>query len=383
MLNQGQNPGVKVVSWHIGKADMRAARYEGSTPSRIVVRGVNWVGDTIMSLPAARALRRLFPAAHIVFWVPANLEPLLRLTEVPDEIIVFKKNEGGSFKRTFMMKDRLQKGYFDMAVLFQNAFECAFTAWMAGIKLRVGYPTDLRGALLNIKAPLIPSILLGHQVFYYLEIVKYLDSYFGFGRFQYFDKPDCSIKLRAREVYHARDIILESGADPKTPFVCLCPGSVNSEAKRWPREHYAVLADILIERAGLQIIFLGATQEADLIDSIIGEMMKGPAFNLAAKSSIVSSLGIMNMSSLVISNDTGSAHLAVAAGAKCLTIFGPTIAGATAPFGNRTFIIQGKAECAPCNDHNCRFHGHPCMKGLSPEPVSRKALEIVALHPSV
>lgn len=362
---------------------MRAARYEGSTPSRIVVRGVNWVGDTIMCLPAARSLRRLFPAAHIVFWVPANLEPLLRLTKVPDEIMTFKESEGGPFRRTFLMKDRLQKGHFDMSVLFQNAFECAFTAWMAGIKLRVGYSTDLRGALLNIKVPLIPSILSGHQVFYYLEIVKYLDSYFRLGRFQYFGKPDCSIKLRAKEVDHASKIMLESGADPKAPFVCLCPGSVNSDAKRWPHEHYAVLADILIERGGLQIIFLGATQEADLINSIIGEMKKGPAFNLAEKSNIVASLGIMSLSSLVISNDTGSAHLAVAAGAKCLTIFGPTIAGATAPFGAQTFIIQGKAECAPCNDHNCRLHGHPCMKGLSPELVARKALEIVAPHPSV
>ena len=362
---------------------MPAARYEGSTPSRIVVRGVNWVGDTIMSLPAARALRRLFPAAHIVFWIPASLEPLLRLTKVPDEIIVFKGSEGGPLKRTFLMKNRLKKGHFDMAVLFQNAFECAFTAWMAGIKLRVGYPTDLRGALLNIKAPLIPSILSAHQVFYYLEIVKYLDSYFRLGRFQYFGKPDCSIKLRAKEVDHARMVLSEAGTDLKTPFVCLCPGSVNSDAKRWPHEYYAALADILIERTGSQIVFLGATQEADLIDSIIGEIKKGTAFNLAAKSNIVSSLAIMSLSSLVISNDTGSAHLAVAAGAKCLTIFGPTIAGATAPFGARTFIIQGKADCAPCNDHNCRRQGHPCMRSLSPELVAQKAFEIIALPHSV
>jgi heptosyltransferase-2 len=296
--------------------------------------------------------------------------------------MTFKESEGGSFKRTFLMKDRLQKGHFDMAVLFQNAFECAFTAWMAGIKLRVGYPTDLRGALLNIKAPLIPSILSGHQVFYYLEIVKYLDSYFRLGRFQYLSKPDCSIKLPVKEVDKARKILLEAGVDPKAPFVCLCPGSVNSDAKRWLQEHYAVLADILIERGGLQIIFLGATQEVDLINSIIGEMKKGPAFNLAAKSNIVVSLGIMSLSSLVISNDTGSAHLAIAAGAKCLTIFGPTIAGATAPFGNRAYIIQGKAECAPCNDHNCRRQGHPCMKSLSPELVARKASEIMAPPPS-
>lgn len=84
---------------------MWTARNNGSTPSRIVVRGVNWVGDTIMSLPAARALRKLFPVAHMVFWVPDYLEPLLKLTKIPDEIIVFKKNDGGPVKRTISIRD--------------------------------------------------------------------------------------------------------------------------------------------------------------------------------------------------------------------------------------------------------------------------------------
>ena len=362
---------------------MRAVRHKGSTPSRIVVRGVNWVGDTIMSLPAARALRKMFPAAHIAFWIPAYLEPLLRLTKIPDEIIVFEKKDGGVLKRPLLMKGRLERGHFDMAVLFQNAFESAFTAWLSGIKLRVGYPTDLRGSFLNIKTPLVPSILSGHQVFYYLEIVKHLDSYFRLGRFQYLGKPDCSIKLPAVELEKARKLLLDEGADLKGRLVCLCPGSVNSDAKRWPAEYYSRLADLLIEELDARIVFLGAPQERDMLDGIIGQMKRGPAFNLAAKSDMVMSLGIMNQSSLVISNDTGSAHLAVAAGVRGLTIFGPTIAGATAPFGPLALIIQGKAECAPCDDHNCRDKGHTCMRGLTPEVVAQKASEIMALPPSV
>ncbi len=358
---------------------MWTARNNGSTPSRIVVRGVNWVGDTIMSLPAARALRKLFPVAHMVFWVPDYLEPLLKLTKIPDEIIVFKKNDGGPVKRTISMREKLQQGHFDMAILFQNAFECAFTSWIAGIGLRVGYPTDLRAVFLNIKTPLIPSILASHQVFYYLEIVKYLENYYKLGRLNYIGKPDCLIKFSVAATNRTRKFLLGEGLDLSKPFVCLCPGSVNSDAKRWPREYFAVLADILIERFGLQIIFLGANQERGLIDSIISEMKMGAAFNLASKSDITTSLGIMSLSSLVISNDTGSAHLGVASGAKCLTIFGPTIAGATAPFGEQTFIIQGKADCAPCNDHHCHRQGHPCMRGLTPQIVARKASEILTL----
>lgn len=362
---------------------MRVGEYAGSTPSRIVVRGVNWVGDTIMSLPAARALRRMFPAAHLAFWVPANLEPLLRLTKIPDEIIVFNKREGGAFERTLSMKQRLKRGHFDMAVLFQNAFESAFTAWLAGIKLRVGYPTDLRGAFLNAKAPLNRSTPWQHEVYYYLEIVKYVDGFFRLDRFRHYKKPNCLIKLTASQLQSARDFLITQGIDPDRSIVCLCPGSVNSDAKRWPADYFAGLADLLIGETGSQIVFLGVPQEEDLIDSIMGMMKVGSGFNLAAKSDMVSSLGIMNLSALVISNDTGSAHLAVAAGGRILTIFGPTTAGATAPFGRHTFIIQGKAQCAPCNDHDCRIQGHPCMRSVTPELVARKALEIMAPNAEV
>ncbi|MGC8660211.1 MAG: glycosyltransferase family 9 protein, partial [Desulfomonilaceae bacterium] len=200
-------------------------------------------------------------------------------------------------------------------------------------------------------------------------------------RLNHVDKPDCSIKLPTATINRSRKFLSNEGLDLSKPFLCLCPGSVNSDAKRWPAEYFAALADILCKRFGFQIVFLGAIQERSLVDSIISQMKTGPAFNFAAKSDIIMSLGIMNLSSLVISNDTGSAHLGVASGAKCLTIFGPTIAGATAPFGERTFIVQGKADCAPCNDHHCKREGHSCMRGLVPQIVAKRASEILTSHP--
>ncbi len=358
---------------------MRGAKNVQPTPTRIVVRGVNWVGDTIMTLPAIRALRSIFPSAHIAFWVPEGLESLLRMTGIPDEIISFGKGQGGAFKRSFLMKSRLARGRFDLAVLFQNAFESAFTAWMAGIKLREGFSTDLRGPLVNIKVPLHPSILKHHQVYYYLEIVQHLDNFLKLGRYRNLTEPDCLLRINSRELEMARQILLKEGINPEALMMCLCPGSVNSEAKRWPAEYFAELADLLVDETGSQIIFLGATHEEDLIDGIIGRMKRGHAFNLAAKSDLVSSLGIMNLSEMVISNDTGSAHLGAAAGTKVLTIFGPTVAGETAPFGKNTFVIQGKAPCAPCREHHCRTPGHPCMKEVTPAMVGQKALSIMAL----
>jgi heptosyltransferase-2 len=89
-------------------------------------------------------------------------------------------------------------------------------------------------------------------------------------------------------------------------------------------------------------------------------------------------MAIMNRSRLVVSNDTGSAHLAVAASSRVLTIFGPTIAGATAPYGPNAHTIRGEAPCAPCSRFRCPMPHHPCMRSVDPEAVFRKAEQILS-----
>ncbi|MBI5249874.1 MAG: lipopolysaccharide heptosyltransferase II [Desulfomonile tiedjei] len=336
-----------------------------SNVSHIVVRGTNWVGDTVMTIPALRALRRIFPDARITMWVSAGLVPLTQSTGVPDEVISFDGTFGGPLTRPFRVRGDLSRGKFDMAVLFQNAFESAFTAWLARIPVRVGFPTDLRGPLLNVRVPLTQETRRKHQVFYYLAVTNHLEERI-LGKSDS-SEPDCSVRIGPESLKRAGRILAENGLNPGRSFFCLCPGSVNSEAKRWPAENFAGLADLLIKR-GAAVVFLGAPGEKVLVDGIIARM-RGEAINLAGRTGMTDSLAVMNLSDMVISNDTGSAHLAVAAAACVLTIFGPTIPGATAPYGKRAHIIQGNAECAPCRNFRCPISNHPCMKSITPESV--------------
>jgi len=347
-----------------------------SFPSRIVVRGTNWVGDTILSLPAAKALRRIFSSSYMVFWVASSLAPLVKATGIPDDVITFDVDSIGPLKRPFLMKGQLAAGGFNMAVLFQNAFESAFTAWLAGIPSRVGYPTDLRGPLLNVKVPLTGEIRNKHQVFYYLGITDFLERRINGSESSPRGLPDCSISLDDDTMVQAGHLLSATDMDLHRPFFCLCPGSVNSEAKRWPGDHFARLAELLVDREDAQVVFLGSPKERGLVEEIISLMRTPTAVNLAGKADMVSSMAVMNRSKMVISNDTGSAHLAVAAAAPVLTIFGPTSPGATAPFGPNAHIIQGKADCAPCRHFVCPKSGHRCMRSIEPEAVLRKIEEI-------
>lgn len=329
-----------------------------------------------MSLPAAKALRRLLSSSFVVFWVTSSLVPLVKATGIPDEVISFDGNSHGPLSRPFLMRGQLTAGDFDMAVLFQNAFESAFTAWLAGVPARVGYPTDLRGPLLTARVPLTEAIKNKHQVFYYLGITEFLERSLRGDNASHPGLPDCSIDLGGDIVDQAKGLLSALGVDLLTPFICLCPGSVNSEAKRWPGDYFARLSDLLADRMAAQVVFLGSPQEQGMADEIISLMQFPGAVNLAGKADMVSSMAVMNQSAMVISNDTGSAHLAVAASAKVLTIFGPTSPGATAPFGTDAHIIKGSAGCAPCRYFRCPKSGHPCMRSIEPEAVLAKIEEI-------
>jgi len=347
-------------------------------PARIVVRGTNWVGDTVISLPAAKEIRRILPYARISFWVPASTAPLLQASGITDEIISFPVNSGGPIVRPFRMKARLASEKFDMAVLFQNAFESAFTALLAGIPLRLGYPTDLRGPLLNLRVPRSKDIRGRHQVYYYLAITDFLEAYLRGGGSSRKALPDCSIKISEEKIINAKEVLLSMGVDFDLPLFCLCPGSANSEAKRWPADSFARLADLLIDRMGGQVVFVGAPHEASIICDITSMMCRTGSVNFAGKADMITSMAVMTLSRAVISNDTGSAHLAVAASSTVLTIFGPTSPGQTAPFGPSAHIIQGSAPCAPCRHFRCPMPDHPCMRSVDPEAVFNRVQEILS-----
>ena len=333
-----------------------------------------------MSLPAVKELRKLFPSAHITLWCPDGLTALWTATGIPDRVISFAPNSVGPLKRSFRMRKRLASEEFDLVVLFQNAFESAFTAWLAGIPLRVGYGTDLRGPLLSARVPLTEEIRRKHQVFYYLAITDFLGELFRAPAARGAAAPDCSISLDVEIMETAQDMLLSGNPDLNRPIFCLCPGSVNSDAKRWPADYFAELADLLIQADG-QVVFLGAPQERDLIETIRSLMQNRGSVNLAGTGDMITAMAVMNLAAAVISNDTGSAHLAIAAGALTLTIFGPTSPGATAPYGARSHTIQGDAACAPCRHFECPLPAQPCMRSIEPRSVFRKVQEIAGSPP--
>src|SRR5512140_1558287 len=139
--------------------------------SKVLVRATNWLGDAVMSLPAIRAVRQVFPHAHLAVLARPSVAGLYARETSIDRVIPYPSPKGLKARRAFAAQLHAER--FDGAILLQNAFDAALTVWMAGIPERIGYRRDGRGMLLTraIAVP-EPGEIPRHERFYYLELLR-------------------------------------------------------------------------------------------------------------------------------------------------------------------------------------------------------------------
>ena len=330
---------------------------------RVVVRGTNWVGDSVMTIPALRALRRVLPEARITLVVRPSAKGIFADVDFIDEVLVYDRRNALS---VFSQIKKWKQGKFDLAVLFQNAFEAALIPFFAGVPLRLGYATESRQALLTHPLALPDWRSSRHEVFYYLYLVTALEQML-FGSSEICEQaPDASLEISDVRKAEAEDLLRSYGVRAAEPVVVLCPGSINSRAKRWPAERYAALADRFME-SGKQVLLIGSAEETD-VSTMVTQRMRQPPIVLTGKTSLDEITSVLSLVDLVVTNDTGPAHIAAALGRPTLVIFGPTNPLTTRPFAPEAEILREPPDCAPCMLRDCPID-HRCMTAISVEEV--------------
>ncbi len=253
-----------------------------------------------------------------------------------------------------------------MAVLFQNAFEAALIPFLAGVPLRLGYATEARQALLTHPLPLPDWRSSRHEVFYYLYLITALEQML-FQRSAICESdPDASLTISEGRKAEAENLLRAYGVREGEPVVVLCPGSINSRAKRWPAEAYAALGDRLIE-SKRQVLLIGSANETDVSNEVISHMQQRP-IDLTGKTSLDEITALLSLVDLVVTNDTGPAHVAAALGRPTLVIFGPTNPLTTRPFAPQAEILRHPPDCAPCMLRDCPID-HRCMTAITVDEV--------------
>ncbi len=338
----------------------------------VVVRGTNWIGDAVMTIPALRELRRIFPNAEIFLHTRSWAKGIFQDADFIDEILAFE-NSGSKFKTVLTQAKNLKSHNFDLAVLFTNSFESAFAAKLARVPRCFGYGKEGRSFLLTDRVEIPVWKNQKHEVFYYLNLIAEIEKAFFGTETVLQNHPKVNLMISEERKIAARKILEESGVDLSKNIVALGVGSTNSRAKRWQTESYAELNDRLQSDLNVNVILVGGQDELNVSQEVFEKSKLKPII-LTGKTSLSEVVAVLSEVDLLVSNDMGLAHVAPAVGTKTLVIFGPTNPLTTQPLGAE-IIRREDVECAPCMLRDCPID-HRCMTRISSQNVFDKAEEI-------
>lgn len=302
---------------------------------------------------AKRAVAELFSAA-----------PELSRVVVYDD-----KGSHAGLSGKWSLAGTLRRHGFDLAVLFQNAFEAAFLAWLAGIPQRYGYATD--GRVFFLTTPVAVPSRRVHQVEYYWNLLKPL------GLSGVASSPALCVTADESRQLDVRLAGAEVGVSDIV--IGINPGSTYGSAKRWLPERFAEVAQRLAGRieqdgnAQVVVVILGARGEESLGKDIAARINRRSVV-LSGATTIRELMAVVKRCRLLVTNDTGPMHIAAACGVPVVAVFGPTDSHTTAPYGQERSIVREAVDCAPCLLRECPID-HRCMTRIPVDRVYEAAVQ--------
>lgn len=314
-------------------------------PFRIVIRSSNWLGDAVMSIPAVRAIKAGRPDTHVTILAPAKLADLWRAVPAVDAVLEVAPDES-----VFAVARRL-RGRFEAAIIFPNSLRSALEPWLARIPRRVGYPGHRRAGLLNQvlrtkRAKSAPARPPRHQMEHDLALAEFVGAKID-GAFT----PASSARP----------------ALPRAPVLALCPGAEYGPAKRWLPDRFAETMRIVHERTGCEWRVFGVAGDRELAELIM-KSAGVPASDFVGKTTLAELIERVRECDLLVTNDSGTMHLAAFLGVPVVAIFGSTEPALTGPTGTGHAVLRHHVECSPCFLRECPIDFR-CMRAIETATV--------------
>jgi len=344
--------------------------------NRIVVRGPNWLGDAVMCEPALSQVRTIFPHAEITLLVKPPIADLLAQHPAVNRTLVYDdRGRHAGLVGKWTLAGVLRRHRFDLAILFQNAFEAALLSFLAGIPRRFGYATDGRSLLLTDPVSLPSRNGQKHQVEYYWDLLKPLG---GHG-----PAPSPRLFVTAEESASITRRLADAGIGASDPVIGVNPGSTYGHAKRWLPDRYAevvnrVLQDVQAQMDGrVGVAIVGAKGE-ERLGKAIAEQIKTRTVVCSGQTTVRELMALVKRCQLFLTNDTGPMHVAAAFKVPLVAVFGPTDWQTTSPYGINAQLVRQPVSCAPCLLRECPID-HRCMTAVTVEQVYGAALQHLPL----
>ena len=319
---------------------------------RILVRGVNWLGDAVMSAPAVRAIKNGRPDAQVTIVAPTKIAPMWKLVSEVDAIIPISSR---SLLRS--VRSIRRRAHFDATILFPNSLRVALESWLSGIPRTVGYRGYWRRWLLNQTVP--ETRKAGppeHHSLRFLRIAR-----------------ECGAETSNAQPATSNQL-LAIGNQPVR--IGLCPGAEYGPAKRWLQERFAEVAAKISAQSSAQWVLFGTKNDAAMGDQIAAAI-NDHCVNRIGRTTLDELIDELRECRLLLTNDTGTMHLAALLSVPVVAIFGSTEPRLTGPLGNGHIILRHHVECSPCFLRQCPIDFR-CMKAVSTQEVVDAVLSILA-----
>jgi heptosyltransferase-2 len=360
---------------------------------RIFIRGVNWLGDAVMTTPALMRLRQAYPAAQITLLTAEKLAEVWQGHPAVNEVLTFATGESVP-----AISRRLKAGNYTHALVLPNSPRSALEVFLARIPHRIGYAHAGRSLLFTQAVAIRPEAVkmnkrsaaeinrrlatpgaatrfpeTAHQIHEYLHLVAALGAS---------AEALAPVLVAAPLAETALPRLLPSDGHRAGYYIGLNPGAEYGPAKRWPIEYFAAAANEIYRRRNCEFLIFGGPGDIHLTEELRtllpGPLARGHVTSLAGKTKLKDLMVALKMCRVLITNDTGPMHVAAALGTPVVVPFGstsPDLTGPGWPGDARNRLLRTDAGCAPCFLRECPIDFR-CLKGIRPETVAAAVMQL-------
>ena len=316
-----------------------------------------------MSQVIYSALREKYPDLIIHVLAPSTTLPLTtRMPEVDQGILIDQGHGELGLGYRFHLGSRLKKNNYDWSIVTPNSFKAALVPLIAGAQLRTGFLGEYRYLLLN-DIKLLDKSQLPLMTDRFLALVS--------------DNSSEMISPRLTVDKEAQLAFLNNhGLSIDKPIVGFCPGAEFGDAKKWPEEHYAELASLLIKR-GYSVWIMGSSTDLFIGDVIASGAGDG-CVNLAGKTTIPEAIDLLALCQSVVTNDSGLMHVAAALSRPLIALFGSSSPEYTPPLSDKAKVLTRALPCSPCFKRVCPLGHTNCLKDITVDEVFINILKLTA-----
>ena len=310
---------------------------------KILVMRYRFIGDTILTVPFLRNLRRAEPDAFIAWMVAPGSSEVVKGIPYVDELIYWDPvtihADSRGTHRTLASKlaffKELRSRHFDKVYVLKRSFSSALLAWLSGAKDRVGFDTEGRGFLLTGRVPYHHD---QHEVQNFLDVLR-ADGV---------PVADDNLEawISAEEQQFADRFLKEAGVTPDDLVIGIHPFAANPP-RAWHLDNFTELARRLQEHYSARIIFFGGPGDREALPGIKGALSQ-PPIEAVGVTTLRQTMALLNRCRLLVCNDSGIMHLAASLQVPLVALFGPQSPVKFGPWGNNCRVVYSTFPCSPC-----------------------------------